>query len=145
MRGHTPEFLIKRRAARPPFPRRWEAGAGGGPEWDEYDELPFGPDGQAGVGEWMARKEVREETGLEVGEPTYLGTFRFVRFDGVKVFGIRYFAQAITDDVVLGEGASDFRWITAYEAPPYGLIGQALEDMRAVTTMYELIESEDID
>jgi ADP-ribose pyrophosphatase YjhB (NUDIX family) len=126
----------------PPFPRRWEAGAGGGPEWDEYDELPFGPDGQVDVGEWMARKEAKEETGLEIGELTYLGTFRFVRFDGIPVLGIRYFAQAITDQVVLGEGARRFLWITADEAPQYDLIGQAEADMRAVTTMLEIVETD---
>lgn len=143
MRGSVPEFLIKQRADEEPFPNRWEAGAAGGLESHEYDTIPHGPDGQAQVGEFIAGIEVEQETGLEVGELVYLGTFRCIRPDGVPVFGIRYFAQALSEEVRVEKGIREYRWVTAEEALPYRLIGQALEDMRDVTKKLELAEIEE--
>ncbi len=142
MRGNTPEFLIKQRASEEPFPDRWEAGAAGGLGRDQYDAIPPGLDGQAGVGEYIAATEVDEETGLAIGELIYLGTFRCIRPDGIPVFGIRYFAQALSDEVRVEKGIRRYLWVTADEAREYDLIGQALEDMCAVTKMLEIAEIE---
>lgn len=124
------EFFIKRRDGRPPFPNRWEAGAGGGLKRKTLDSIPTGNDGQKLVGELIARVEVREETGLNIRNLAYLGTFRFVRqHDGVPVFGIRYMAEALPGTPVLGDGAVEYRWVSRADAVRYDLIGEALSDM----------------
>lgn len=137
MQDGEPRFFIKRRSPRPPFPSRWEAGAGGGASPEELDDLPSSPDGQKGVGEHIARLEVMQETGLVIDDPVYLGTFRFRRHDGVLVFGVRYFALVVGGEVALGDGAVEYRWVTAAQSHEFDLIGEAAADIQNIAGAFK--------
>ncbi len=98
------KFLVLQRGAHEvAFPDRW-AFPGGKAE-----------DQDANLAE-VLRREVREETGLEIeGGKTYLKDYAFTRPDGQHVIGICFGVQATSDAVRLAGDFQAFRWITPGE------------------------------
>lgn len=133
---HRLQYLIKRRAAEPPFSERWEAGAGGGATRKELDAFPGTADGQTDVAERLARLEVRQELGIAIGELHYLGTFRFIRHDKVPVFGVRFAAEAGRGEIVLEKGVLEYRWAPASGIEMYHLVGEARNDIHKIENRF---------
>src|SRR5512146_2916553 len=78
-------LIIRRSPGRQPYPGLWTVPAGG-LEPEDYLEHTQTADGWESVLERTVRREVREEAGIEIGEPQFLNNFVFIRsHDGVPV------------------------------------------------------------
>ncbi len=118
-------FLIAKRApTEKVFPNKWTV-PGGKMVYTEYNNLPRTSPTHPqwyNVVEFVIRKEVREEVGLEIEKPTYLTDLVFVRPDGYPVVTLSYWAWYKSGDVKLNHEMSDFAWITAEETKNFDLI-----------------------
>ena len=141
-----PKFLIAKRAGHEKaFPNKWTV-PGGKLVLHEYKHLP-----QAGfrgseisgtkngdtvatgnsttpfpqwynVVDWVLRKEVRDEVGLEIEKPSYLCDLVFIRPDGYPVVTLSYWALYKSGEVALCKDLTDYAWVTVEEAKKYDLI-----------------------
>jgi 8-oxo-dGTP diphosphatase len=86
------------------------------------------PGGRIKPGEQFAdslRREVKEETGLEVniGEPIFVNEWRpVVKGEQWQVVGIFFRCQAQTDQVILSEDHIAYEWIDPHQYNQYELI-----------------------
>lgn len=130
----TPEFLIAKRAPHEKaFPNKWTV-PGGKLVLHEYEHLPktAGFPQWYNVVDWVLRKEVREEVGLELVKTQYLCDLVFVRPDGYPVVTLSYWAHYKSGEVKLCKDLTDYAWVTAEEAKQYDLIegiGSELEEV----------------
>lgn len=118
------KFLIVKRAPNEKaFPDKWTV-PGGKLVYKEYKDLPYKGDwpNWCGMMEWLVRKEVREESGVEIGKPTYLTDLVFVRPDGYPVVVFSFWAKYKSGEMKLNHEMTDFAWVTAEEAKTYDLI-----------------------
>ena len=118
------KFLIAKRAPREiAFPNKWTV-PGGKLVLSEYKVLPvnFGFSQWYNVVDWVLRKEVREEVGLEINKPQYLCDVVFIRPDGYPVVTLSYWANYKKGKVKLCKDLVDYAWVTASEAKKYDLI-----------------------
>lgn len=133
-RNGPPRFLITKRAANEKaFPNKWTV-PGGKLVRKEYESLPYKtPYPQwYDMMDWLLRKEVREETGIEIEKPEYLTDLVFIRPDGYPVVTLSYWARYKSGEVKLSGEMSDFAWVTAEEAKRYDMIEGIAEEIRAV-------------
>lgn len=103
---------------------------------DEYKDMPkTTPDAWYNIMDWVVRKEVMEEVGLEIHKPEYLCDLAFVRPDGYPVVTLSYWTHYKSGDVKLCEDMSDHKWVTVDEAKKYDLIEGIWEEIRDVNTL----------
>ena len=123
-----PRFLLlKRHPEHKVYPGLWGVPSGG-------IELSDFADPHADPLETAARRETREESGLEVGILSYLSAFRFVRPDGIPVIGMRFYAPYLGGSVVLDtkQDATEFVWSTAAEAKRRPLLPDLADELAEV-------------
>ena len=97
------KFLIAKRAPHEKaFPNKWTV-PGGKLVLHEYEHLPktTGLPMWYNVVDWVLKKEVREEVGLEIEKPSYLCDLVFVRPDGYPVVTLSYWAHYKSGEVAL--------------------------------------------
>jgi 8-oxo-dGTP pyrophosphatase MutT (NUDIX family) len=82
--------------------------------------------------EWLVRKEVREEAGIEIEKPTYLTDLVFIRPDGYPVVTLSFRAKYKSGEVKLNGEMTEFAWVTVEEAKNYDLIEGIWEEIRDV-------------
>lgn len=118
-------LITKRSEAKKVFPGKWHV-PGGGLEIDDYmHDAPTTSNGQwYHTVEKTLRRELKEETGIEVEKPEYLLDLTFIRPDNIPVLVLSYFAKYASGEVTLGIDADtvDFAWVTLEEAKNYDLI-----------------------
>ncbi len=136
----APRFLIVKRApAEKVWPGKWTV-PGGKFVRTEYENLPRAS-GSAPqwyeVAEFVLRKEVREEAGIEIEKPRYLTDLVFIRPDGYPVVTFSYWTRWKSGEVRLNHEMTEFAWVTAEEAKRYDLIdgiaGEIADAGRAMT------------
>lgn len=77
------------------------------------------------------RREIHEETGLEVGEATMLGAYTSRYGDGGKwTVDVAFHCQALSSALDLSAESSDAAWVSLEEMPPLAFAGErsAFED-----------------
>ena len=134
------KFLIAKRASHEKaFPNKWTV-PGGKLVLHEYGKLPktAGFPQWYNVVDWVLKKEVREETGLEIGKPKYLCDLVFVRPDGYPVVTLSYWAGYKSGKVRLCKDLVDYAWVTAKEAKNYDLIEGIINELREVEKLLRL-------
>jgi len=134
--GEAGKYLILRRSLqKKAFPGKWTV-PGGGLETDDYINLPA-----SGAGQWYhavevsLRREIKEETGLEVGALNYLLDIAFIRPDGVPVVILSYWTNYKAGEVKLDEDSIDYAWVSYEEAKNYDLIDGILGEIEMVDNM----------
>jgi len=124
------KYLITKRAAHEKaFPSRWTV-PGGKLEKDDYTSRPKDTDHHwYNVFETLLRREVLEETNLEIKNIKYLTSLSFIRPDNFPVVVISLYADYDSGDVKLCEDMTDYAWVTLEEAKKYDLIEGIYEEL----------------
>jgi len=125
-------YLIAKRAPHEKaFPNKWTV-PGGKLVLHEYRHLPQ----TAGFPQWynvvdfVVRKEVKEEVGLEIHKPNYLCDLVFVRPDGYPVVTLSYWTKHKSGEVALCKDLIDHAWVTLEEAKKYDLIDGIWDEIK---------------
>lgn len=116
-------LIVKRAPHEKAFPNKWTV-PGGKLVLHEYQHLPkvASYDGWYNVVDWVLRKEVKEEVGLEMERPVYVCDVAFVRPDGFPVVTLSYGAKYKSGKVMLCKDLTEHAWVTVEEARKYDLI-----------------------
>lgn len=128
------KYLIAKRAPHEKaFPDKWTV-PGGKLVLHEYEHLPkkFGFPQWYNVVDWVLRKEVAEEVGLEIGSPRYVCDLVFVRPDGYPVVTLSYWAPYQSGEVKLCKDLTDHAWVSLEEAKAFDLIEGIWDELRQV-------------
>lgn len=128
-------LILKRHPSLKVYPNLWTI-PGGGMERDEYMLTPkTSPDGWENPLLESLRREVREESGVVVGECTYLNHFTFIRPDDIPVFGVRFMAPYVSGEVTLDpDDSTEFAWISLDDISSYEFLGDVPNQLRSVFT-----------
>lgn len=125
-------LLLKRSLDKKAFPGMWTV-PGGGLETDDYTNTPkTTKDHWYFAIEKSLRREIKEESNLEVGKLTYLLDIAFIRPDGIPVIILSYYAPYESGEVKLDEDSIEYTWVTLKEAKEYDLIEGILEEIEMV-------------
>lgn len=125
-------LILQRSKNKKVFPGKWTV-PGGGLETDDYINLP-----KTTSDHWYfsieksLRREIKEETDLEVGKLKYLLDITFIRPDGIPVLILSYYCDYKFGEVKLDEDAIDYVWVTYEEAKNYDLIEGILGEIEMV-------------
>ncbi|MDD5547699.1 MAG: NUDIX domain-containing protein [Candidatus Pacebacteria bacterium] len=138
------KFLLTRRSlSKKAFPGKWTV-PGGGLETDDY----INTKPSTSAGQWYfalnnsLKREIKEETNVEVGPIKYLLDLTFIRPDGVPVLVLSFYANYISGEVKLDDDSIDYAWVTYEEAKKYDIIDGILEEIKMVD---EIIKGKDKD
>jgi 8-oxo-dGTP pyrophosphatase MutT (NUDIX family) len=114
------------------YPGKWTV-PGGGLDIDDYVKETPNEDGcwyfslEKGL-----RREIIEETGIEVGKIEYLLDLTFIRPDNVPVITLSFYAPWKKGKVVLSGEEVDFAWVNRKELKSYDLIAGIREEIYMV-------------
>ncbi len=135
--GSNFKYLITRRAMhKKSHPGLWTI-PGGGLTVDDYINTPqsqHGPNLWYNVLETSLKRELKEETGLDIGKPEILVDLTFIRPDGIPVICFSCYAPYIGGEVDISkdDDTTDYAWVTLEEAKDYDLIGGVWDEIRQV-------------
>jgi len=127
-------LIVKRAPQEIAFPGKWTV-PGGKLVLHEYNHLPRVGESAPqwyNVVDWVLRKEVREEVGLEIEKPQYLCDLVFIRPDGYPVVVLSYWASYRSGEVKLNHEHTDYAWVTLDEAKDYDLIEGIWNELKMV-------------
>ena len=122
-------LLTQRSFNKKTFPGKWTV-PGGKLEIDDYINLP-----KTTSDHWYfaidkaLRREIQEETGLEVGKLSYLCDMTFLQPDGIPSVILSFYGDWRSGEVKLDEDNINFSWVTPEEAKNYDLVEGLLEEI----------------
>jgi len=126
------KYLITRRTlTKKRFPGKWTV-PGGKLETSDYINLPKDTeDCWYNVLERVVRREVKEETGLEIKNIEYVTSLTTLDKEGTPLLVISCMADWAGGEVVLQESETDkSAWVSFEEAKKYDLIGGIMEELQ---------------
>ena len=132
------KYLIAKRSKREKaFPGKWTV-PGGKLVSHEYKGMPkTNEDAWYNIIEWLLKKEVKEEVGLEIAKPNYLTDLCFVRPDCYPVFTTSYWCFYKRGKVKLCKDLTDFVWVSPSEVKKYDLISGIDEEILEVEKLLD--------
>ncbi|MEA3229309.1 MAG: NUDIX domain-containing protein [archaeon] len=124
------KFLIAKRSLdEKAFPGLWTV-PGGKIEINDYKKLPMDTGSHwYNIFENALRREVREETGIEIENIRYLTSLAFFRPEGIPTIVVSMFADYAGGDIGLNGELIDFAWVTLEEAGDYEFIEGIFEEL----------------
>lgn len=125
-------LLLRRSLNKKAFPGKWTV-PGGGLEIDDYINTPkTTSDHWYFAIENSLRREIKEETNLEVGKIKYLLDITFIRPDGIPTVILSFYCSYKSGDIKLDEDNINYVWATYEEAKNYDLVEGLLEEIEMV-------------
>jgi 8-oxo-dGTP diphosphatase len=123
-------FLITKRADwEKAFPGKWTV-PGGKLEVLDYVLRPKDTSSHwYNVLEDLAKKEVKEEVGLDISNLDYVTSLVYIRPDKIPSLIISLWAEYIGGEVRLCNALTDYKWVTLEEAKNYDLIEGIYEEL----------------
>ena len=122
-------LIAQRSAEEKAFPLMWTV-PGGKIELDDYKKMTKNKSGLwYNAIEMNLRREIKEETGLEVKNIDYVCDMTFMRPDGVPGIILSYMADWAKGRVKLSSELVDFKWVDLKEAKNYQLIDGIYEEI----------------
>ena len=135
-------LLLKRSLKKKVFPGKWTV-PGGGLEVDDYINMPkTTKDHWYFAIEKSLRREIKEESNLEVGKIKYLLDLTFIRPDGIPVIVLSFYCLYESGEVKLDEDNIDYKWVTYEETKKYDMVEGLLEEIEMVD---KILKGEDED
>lgn len=123
-------LIVKRSPNEKNYPNRWIL-PGGKLSVNDYISLKPNSDGLwYNVIEKALKREVREETNLEVENVNYLIDMAFIRSDGVPTLIIACTCKFKAGEVKLSSELTDYAWVNLEEAKSYDLITGVYEELQ---------------
>ena len=124
------KFLITKRApTEKAFPNQWTV-PGGKLESDDYTTRPKDTSAHwYNVFEDVIKREVMEETGLEIRNIRYLTSLSYIRSDNIPTIIISLFADHHGGDIKLCPALTEHAWVSLEEAKNYDLIEGIYEEL----------------
>jgi len=124
------KYLITKRAEwEKAFPGKWTVPGGKLEVKDYIDEKKDTSEHWYNILEKLLKREVREETGLEIKDIKYLTSMTFIRPDEIPVLVISLYADSFEGDVKLSNDMIDYKWVSLEEAKNYDLIEGIYEEL----------------
>jgi len=80
----------------------------------------------------VARREVKEEVGLDLGEIKYLTNMAFIREDKNPYLIISLYSGDFKGEIKLNEELTEYKWVSLKEAKNYDLIEGIYEELKIV-------------
>jgi 8-oxo-dGTP diphosphatase len=124
-------YLVTQRAlTKPRFPGMWTV-PGGRLSKDDYMQMDKDSEHYwYNVLERTLRREVKEETGIDIDNITYVTSLATVHGDGVPSLVISCVADYVSGDIKLQPGETDaYAWVTLEEAKKYPLIDGIYDEL----------------
>jgi len=135
-------LLLRRALTKKAFPGKWTV-PGGGLEVDDYINTPMTTsDHWYFATENSLRREIKEESNLEVGKMKFLLDIAFIRPDGIPVVILSYYCPYASGEVKLDEDSIDHAWVTFEEAKKYDMVEGLLQEIEMVD---KILKGEDED
>lgn len=137
IRGKDGRYLIcKRGPQEKAFPNKWCV-PGGKLELDDFIGSPKDTsDHWLDIFERVLRKEIMEETGLEIENIGYVSSLVFIRPNGFMTVIVSLCAEHAGGEVRLQKSElTDFAWVTLEQAKHYDLIENIFEQIQKVESM----------
>tara|TARA_Y100000310_G_C20626390_1_gene786138 strand:- start:21 stop:497 length:477 start_codon:yes stop_codon:yes gene_type:complete len=124
------KYLITKRSSKEKvFPNKWTV-PGGKVEKEDYTKRPKHTSAHwYNIFEHVVKREVKEETGLEMKNIKYLTSLSFIRPDGIPTIIASLFGECDKGEVTLCEDMTDHAWVTIEEAKEYDLIEGIYEEL----------------
>lgn len=137
-KGENEFLIVKRAPTEKAYPNRWTV-PGGKLVLHEYSKLPAtSPNQWYNVVDWVVKKEVKEESNVEIHKPCYLCDLAFIRPDGYPVVTLSYYAKYKKGTAKPGKDLTEHAWVTVKEAKKYDLIEGIWEEIRDVNKKLKL-------
>jgi 8-oxo-dGTP pyrophosphatase MutT (NUDIX family) len=133
------KFLIcKRSANEKAFPNKWCV-PGGKIEHSDFINTPKDTSSHwLGIFEKVLRKEIKEETSLDIKNIGYVSSLCFIRPNGHSSIIVSLYADHAHGEVQLAEDElSEHAWVTLEEAKKYDLIENIYEQLEQVEEIYK--------
>ena len=124
------KFLITKRAStEKAFPNQWTV-PGGKLELDEYAKRPKDTSAHwYNIFENLLKREVMEETHLEIKNIRYLTSLAYLRSDAIPTIIVSLFADYNSGDLQLCPALTAYAWVTLEESKNYELIEGIYEEL----------------
>ncbi len=122
-------LIVKRSEKEKAFPGLWTV-PGGKLELNDYSKKPKDTeDCWYNIFENLIKREVMEETKLNVKNIKYLTSLSFIRPDNVPTIVVSFFADHDSGEVDLNNELVDHAWVDLKEAKKFELIGGIYEEL----------------
>ena len=132
-------LICKRSPQERAFPNKWCFPGGRIQKSDFIDTPKDTSDHWLDIFEKTLKKEIREETGLEINPLGYIASLVFIRPNGHSTIIVNLLAEHVSGDVVLEQKDEliDYAWVSLEEAKNYDLIENIYEQMEKVEARYK--------
>jgi len=125
-------LILKRSLKKKSFPGKWTV-PGGKLEISDYINLP-----KTTSDHWYfaidksLRREVKEETNLDIGPLKYLCDMTFITSEGIPSVILSFYCDWKSGQVNLDEDNIDYKWVSLEEANNFDLVEGLLEEIKMV-------------
>ena len=127
-------LILKRSDREKAYPGRWTVPGGKLERKDYENKLPTKQNDKNwyGVIEELIKREVKEETNLEVKDIKYLIDMTFIRPDNIPVVVLSYYCMYNSGETKVSSDFTDFKWVNIDEAKNFNLIEGIYEELEMV-------------